>query len=234
MEWIGATITGGMGIVGAYLAYVWGRRSRREQQVENLNEYHHKRATENAELHDAADLMSKFSDLQAKLGERQQNPDDLARLIDATKKISDSRKGVGNDKIEEAKLIAHLIDDIAQVEYDFCVLAERYMELADELGLHADKYFLALNDLMRLNLLHSLSILHLAKHWGYPRDPTGVIAQYTEFLRSQVSKKNLGRLAIEFAEEVSWTKGDMQEFVSGTLKALKMNFEEANGMNPHD
>lgn len=206
-------------ILLAAVTYCLGRRTRKEQRTEDREEYHHRRHVEKANLHGNLELLSKASELEAAMTEKGQSLSSLNGLIEAANQID---KLLTAD-VDLAKLIAGLIDDQVQLLLEVCIVSEEHMQLADESDQGLDPYLLARLDLERMMLLLAVRLLDYEKprEWGYPRDPIGVLAQYTEFLDSQLEQDNLGQLAIEFSEHVAWDRAEMEQYVTKMLASLR-------------
>lgn len=197
-------------VLFAFVTYCLGRR-----------DYKFRRAAERTELQENADLLLKYSDLHSTLQDKGQTIGQLAELIKAGQQIDHLAKGNSDDQ-ELGKLVASLIDDQVQELLELCILSEEYMRLSDQFKQPVSEYLLARYDLERMLLYLAIIILDAApEEWGFPRDPVGALAQYFDYLKTQLEKDQLGHLAIEFSEAVSWKREDMQEYVSNLLGTLR-------------
>lgn len=211
-----------LGILVATVTYCLGRRTRIEEKTANREEFDYRRKAKKSDLHEAASLLDKFSDLKTKLTEKGQSVEEISELMKAARRIDELAEGTENEQ-EIGEILAGLIDDAVQYHLELCIIIEQYMQLSDECGEPADPYYLARLDLHRMMLLSAVTILeHPApKQWGFPRDPIGVLAKYTKFVRGQLDNGRLGELAIEFAESVSWTREEMELYVAESLEFMR-------------
>jgi len=205
----------------ALVTYCLGRRTRINEAAHQRDDYQFRRTSERTGLQENAELLLKYSELHSTLEDKRQTIDQLAELMKASQRIDKLSKGSTEDR-ELGKLVAGLIDDQVQTMFDLCVLTEEYMRLSDKFEQEVSPYLLARFDLERMLLFLAVRMLESApKEWGFPRDPTGSVAGYMDYLKRQLEKDSLGHIAIHHSDAVFWKREDMEAYVRNLLATLR-------------